>query len=100
MLDEYGDKYYDDVIENTLSGSYEVIYENQFLGNRTLVKYATPIINWYFVSQRLHLNQINNYKAIYGINVNVTGTNNIIAKLSTKIYREGYHPEKSGNDGS
>lgn len=90
-VDSY--KYYDDVVSNSLSGTSKLVYENASVGNRLVVEYASPIINWYFTSQKLHFNQINNYKGIYGINTNLIGTDSITAKLSTKVYRDKYHPE-------
>lgn len=87
--------YYDDVVAKTLNGISRLVYENKFVGDRRVVEYATPIIKWHFISQKLHFNAINNYKGIYQINTNLIGTDSIIAKLSTKVYRDGYHPEKA-----
>lgn len=53
------------------------------------------MINWYFTSQRLHFDQINNYKAIKGINLSVKGDEKLTAKMSTKAFRSLYHPEQS-----
>jgi hypothetical protein len=96
--DEYKDvTYYDDIVENSISGVSKSIYENEFVGNRRVIEYASPIINWYILSQKLHFNNINNYKSVYGININLIGNEKLIAKLSTKIYRDKYHPENNVN---
>lgn len=90
---DYDIGYYDDVIDNTLNG--DIVVDSH--GN-SIVEYASPIIEWYFKSQRLHFGAINNYKAIEGINTNLTGEETeITTKLSTKAYRDFYHPEVSVN---
>lgn len=87
--------YYDDTIDGALNGLSEQIYENEFVGYRRELRYASPVIDWRFMSQKLHFNQLNNYKAIKGITINVKGTDAFKAKLSTKAFRNLYHPEQS-----
>lgn len=93
VLTESGE-YFDDVIANTLNGDGEVIVENEFM-TRSVLKPVSSIIDWRFASQKLHFNQINNYKAIKGLVLNLKGTDTMTAKLSTKVYRDTYHPEES-----
>ncbi len=88
-------KYKDDVLSDSLSGDYESYYENEYIGERKIAIYASPIIKWHFVSPKLHFNAINNYKAVKGINLNVKGMEALTAKLSTKVFRDTFHPEKS-----
>jgi hypothetical protein len=90
-----GTDYYDDTVPGILNGVSEEVYENAFAGNRRILHYASPIINWYFTSQRLHFDQINNYKAIKGINLNIKGDEIMTARMSTKVFRNLYHPERS-----
>lgn len=85
--------YCDDTIENTINGITELVYENEFIGNRIKLQYASPNIDWHFTSQKLHFGQINNYKTIKGINVNIKGEDKFTAKISTKAFRDVYHPE-------
>lgn len=87
--------YKDDVLSDSLSGDYTEYYENEYVGTRKVLEYASPIIKWHFVSPKLHFGAINNYKAIRGINLNVKGTEALTAKLSTKVFRDTFHPEKS-----
>ena len=87
--------YCDDTVSGVLDGTSEYIYVNDRVGYRRKVNYASPIIDWYFVSQRLHFDQINNYKAIKGINLNIKGDETMTAKMSTKVFRNLYHPEQS-----
>jgi hypothetical protein len=87
--------YHDDTVDGVLNGDVELIYENEFVGYRRLLHYASPIIDWYFTSRKLHFGQINNYKAIKNITINVKGDETFRAKLSTKAFRSVYHPEQS-----
>ena len=87
--------YYDDTVNRVLNGDSELVYENKFVGWRRKLSYASPVIEWSFTSQRLHFGQINNYKAVKGINLNLKGTETMTAKLSTKAFRNLYHPEQS-----
>ena len=87
--------YRDDVVENTLNGLSTSIYENEFIRTRKIVQYASPIIQWHFLSQKLHFNQINNYKAVKGITATLKGDDILQTILSTKTYRSLYHPEQS-----
>ena len=87
--------YYDDTVDGILDGTSELIYENEFIGYRRLLHYASPVIDWFFTSQKLHFDQINNYKAIKGITINVKGDETFNAKISTKAFRDIYHPEQS-----
>lgn len=87
-------QYCDDTVPNALNGLSELIYENEFVGHRRKLFYASPRIDWHFTSQKLHFNQINNYKAIKGIVLNLKGDDAFNAKFSTKAYRDYYHPEK------
>ena len=82
--------YLDDVVEGALDGN---VYKDN--GGRNIFKYAEPIIHWNFTSQRLHFGQINNYKLIKAINVSAQGDSVMTAKLTTKAFRDYYHPEKS-----
>ena len=83
-LSSYGDY----IIDNALSG--EKIYTDH-----VIKKLAEPQIDWYITSQRLHFGQINNYKAIKSLYINVQSDNVFGAQLSTKIYRDLYHPERN-----
>lgn len=94
-LEESVITYNDDVVENTLSGEITFVYENEFIGTREILCRASPMIDWHFTSQRLHFGQINNYKRVTGITLNLKGTEVTRAKLSTKAYRDLYHPEDS-----
>ena len=76
--------YYDDIIVKTLNGDNILVFRNETEGYKSIIVYATSIIDWYFISQKLHFDQINNYKTIESINTNLVGVNNIITKLSTK----------------
>ena len=87
------DGYFDDVIDNTLSGDSELLFENKFIEERRILKRASSVIDWSFTSQKLHFGQINNYKAIKAKNMNLRG-DDVNAKLYTKAYRDAYHPEQ------
>lgn len=87
--------YWDSTITGALNGLATLIYENEHVGDRRILHQASPMINWYFTSQRLHFDQINNYKAIKGINLSVKGDEKLTAKMSTKAFRSLYHPEQS-----
>ena len=95
VLDDTAIKYEDDTIVGATNGTITEIQENEYVNARRIYHLASPVIDWYFVSQRLHFNQINNYKAIKSINLNVRGEGTIGAKLSTKVYRNLYHPEQN-----
>ena len=92
---EANESYYDDVIEGALNGDSELIYDNKFAGSRRQLSYASPTIEWYITSQRLHLGALNNYKLIQAIYMTAKGVDNMTATLSTKAYRDAYHPESS-----
>lgn len=87
--------YLDDTVNGAINGLATLVYENDAVDYRRILYYASPTINWYFTSQRLHFDQINNYKAIKGINMSIKGDNTMSAKLSTKVFRNLYHPEQS-----
>lgn len=95
LADEEFMGYYDDIVDGALNGISEQIYENEFIGYRREFQHASPTIDWRFMSQKLHFNQPNNYKAIKGLTINVKGTDTFKAKLSTKVFRNVYHPEES-----
>lgn len=82
--------YLDDIVAGALDGN---VYKDN--GGRNIFKYAEPIIRWSFTSQRLHFGQINNYKLIKAINMSAQGDSVMTAKLTTKAFRDYYHPEKS-----
>ena len=90
-IDEIG--YTDTIIDGALNGLSTLVYENEIIGNRRVLQYASPIINWHFTSQRLHFGQINNYKAVKGLVLNLNGDEMFGLKLSTKAFRSLYHPE-------
>ena len=92
---EANESYYDDVIEGALNGDSELIYDNKFAGSRRQLSYASPTIEWYITSQRLHFGALNNYKLIQAIYMTAKGVDNMTATLSTKAYRDAYHPESS-----
>lgn len=87
--------YKDDILSDSLSGDYVEYYENEYVGTRKVLKYASPIIKWHFVSPKLHFGAINNYKSIKGITLNVKGKEVMTSKLYTKAFRDVIHPEKS-----
>ena len=94
---ENGLIYEDDVTFGFHSGTTEeVIDHNTWVGDstRTVTKNPMSMIPWHFTSQRMHFNQINNYKAIKGITLNLKGVDTLKAKLWTKAYRDLLHPEK------
>lgn len=92
---EANESYYDDVIEGALNGDIKFIYDNKFAGSRRQLSYASPTIEWHITSQRLHFNALNNYKLIQAIYMTAKGVDNMTATLSTKAYRDAYHPESS-----
>lgn len=92
---EANESYSDDVIEGALNGDSELIYDNKFAGSRRQLSYASPTIEWYITSQRLHFGALNNYKLIQAIYMTAKGVDNMTATLSTKAYRDAYHPESS-----
>ena len=53
------------------------------------------IINWHLSSQRLHFGEINNYKSIKALVLSAKGDTTQTAKISTKVFRDCYHPDKS-----
>ena len=87
--------YKDDILSESLNGNYVEYYENEYVGTRKVLKYASPIIKWHFVSPKLHFGAINNYKSIKGITLNVKGKEVMTSKLSTKVFRDITHPENS-----
>lgn len=52
-------------------------------------------IDWGFATQKLHFDAINNYKIVKGLNIISQAKNKFRARLSTKVYRNYYHPEQS-----
>ena len=92
---EANESYYDDVIEGALNGDSKLIYDNKFAGSRRQLSYASPTIEWHITSQKLHFNALNNYKLIQAIYMTAKGVDNMTATLSTKAYRDAYHPESS-----
>lgn len=87
--------YEDDVIDESLSGEIKYIYENEFIGNRRELQYASPVIDWHFTTQKLHLNQVDNYKCIKSVNLNLKGNTTVCVKFTTKAFRDIYHPENT-----
>lgn len=87
--------YWDSTVIGAINGLATLVHENDHVGDRRILHQASPTINWYFTSQRLHFDQINNYKAIKGINMSIKGDDTMSAKLSTKVFRNLYHPEQS-----
>lgn len=84
---------YNDAIDvNTLNGDVDVISEPF---ERCVAHYASSVIDWYIVSQNLHFGQIANYKAIKALMINAQGDETLRAELSTKVYRDFYHPEQA-----
>lgn len=92
---ETNESYYDDVIVGALNGDSKLIYDNKFAGSRRQLSYASPTIEWHITSQKLHFNALNNYKLIQAIYMTAKGVDNMTATLSTKAYRDAYHPESS-----
>lgn len=90
-LNELG--YHDDIIEGAINGDIDWIDAKD--GGRRRVYYPDKTIKWLIESQRLHFNEINNYKCIKAINMSVKGDVTQTAKISTKVFRDFYHPEKS-----
>lgn len=85
--------YYDDIIENAIDGRIEWIpFKN---GKRRQVYYPNKIIYWWLTSQLIHFDEINNYKSIKALNLVAKGDTIQTAKISTKVYRDFYHPETS-----
>lgn len=52
-------------------------------------------INWYFVSQKLNFGQPVNYKKILAMYMTNKGDDSMSIELTTKAYRDSYHPEKT-----
>ena len=87
--------YYDDTVNEALDGLGDWVYENSTIGYRRVTHHANPMIKWHFTSQKLHFNEINNYKLIKAINMSAKGNSTQTARLSNKAYRDFYHPENS-----
>ena len=87
--------YYDDTVNEALDGLGDWVYENSTIGYRRVTHHANPMIKWHFTSQKLHFNEINNYKLIKAINISAKGNSTQTARLSNKAYRDFYHPENS-----
>lgn len=85
--------YQDDVLDDYIDGTY--IVQTSAYGERIEYQYASPIIDWSFTTQKLHFGAINNYKYVRAININTNGEGRLIAKYTTKAYRDLYHPEAS-----
>ena len=94
-MEENSIEYADDVFVDTITGEFEYKYENQFVEPRLLVQFADPRINWCFLSQKLYFGQLNHFKRIKNLMLNLKGIDAIVAKLSTKVFRDFYHPERS-----
>lgn len=84
--------YKDYVVDDSLAGTYQVRIEST--GRRYILDRASSNISWYFKSQRLHLNEINAYKCIKGINLNLMQDGAMEVALTTKVFRDTYHPEQ------
>lgn len=82
--------YIDDVLVDTING--EISYVDETIDIRRIIHKASPIIDWHISSQNLHFGQINNYKDIKGIVLNVGGDKPVNIKLHTKAYRDLQHP--------
>lgn len=85
--------YQDDVLEDYIDGTY--VIQTSAYGERIEYQYASPVIDWTFTTQKLHFGAINNYKYIRAININTNGEGKLVAKYTTKAYRDLYHPEAS-----
>ena len=85
--------YQDDVLQDYIDGTY--VIQTSVYGERIEYQYASPIIDWTFTTQKLHFGAINNYKYIRAININTNGEGKLVAKYTTKAYRDLYHPEAS-----
>ena len=85
--------YQDDVLEDYIDGAY--VIQTSVYGERIEYQYASPVIDWTFTTQKLHFGAINNYKYIRAININTNGEGKLVAKYTTKAYRDLYHPEAS-----
>ena len=85
--------YQDDVLEDYIDGTY--VIQTSVYGERIEYQYASPVIDWTFTTQKLHFGAINNYKYIRAININTNGEGKLVAKYTTKAYRDLYHPEAS-----
>ena len=96
-LEEFDNlSYVDDIINDTWNGDYDVVkYEK--LNDRRVLHYAKSDIDWSIVSQKLHLNQPNNYKSIKGIYLNLQGTQSGEFSICTKAYRDMYNPTKEAS---
>lgn len=85
--------YQDDVLQDYIDGTY--VIQTSVYGERIEYQYASPVIDWTFTTQKLHFGAINNYKYIRAININTNGEGKLVAKYTTKAYRDLYHPEAS-----
>lgn len=65
--------------------------------SNTTYKMGVPSkdINWYLVSQKLNFGQPVNYKKILAMYMTNKGDDTVSIELSTKAYRDSYHPEKT-----
>ena len=86
-------EYQDDVIEDYTDGSYKT--ETSVHGERITYQFASPTIEWKFVTQKLHFGAINNYKFIRAVNINTNGEGSLITRFTAKAYRDLYHPEQT-----
>ena len=97
-LEEFDNlSYVDDIINDTWDGDYDVVKYEKILSNRRVLHYAKSDIDWSIVSQKLHLNQPNNYKSIKGIYLNLQGTQSGEFSICTKAYRDMYNPTKEAS---
>jgi hypothetical protein len=96
-LEEFDNlSYTDDIINDTWNGDYDVV-KHKILNDRRVLHYAKSDIDWSIVSQKLHLNQPNNYKSIKGIYLNLQGTQSGEFSICTKAYRDMYNPTKEAS---
>lgn len=93
--DQEDSPYKDDIVADAMNGQVTRIRENDAVGDRLIIHRASPVISWGMMSQRLHFEQINNYKAIKSLTLNLKGDGIITAKLFTKAFRGLHHPEST-----
>lgn len=90
---------YDDTIVGfrRLNKYYPATNNNIEKISDTVYKMGIPKkdINWYFVSQKLNFGQPVNYKKILAMYMTNKGDDSMSIELTTKAYRDSYHPEKT-----
>lgn len=72
-----------------------VNYNSKHINNNYIFEVPEKEIEWYFTSQKLNFNQPVNYKKILAMYMTNKGNDNVSIELSTKAYRDSYHPEKT-----